>query len=94
MNKSILLIDTPENCASCQMENINLYDMSKGIVYCQLNKKQEISWENAKNGKPDWCPLKNVPEKRPEPHFTSETAYLLGVDKGWNNCIDEILKED
>lgn len=33
-------------------------------------------------------------EKKPKPHFTSETAYSLGVDKGWNDCIDEILKRD
>lgn len=66
MGKSILVIDTPEKCASCQMGNINLYDMSKGGVYCQLNKKEDISWENAKKGKPDWCPLRDLPEKRNE----------------------------
>ena len=63
MSKSILVLDTPENCASCQMSNLNLHDMSKCGVFCQLNKKEDISWKSAKNEKPDWCPLKDMPEK-------------------------------
>ena len=89
MSKSILVMDTPNNCASCQMSNINLYDMSKGGIYCQLNKRQDIPWENIKNGKPDWCPLKDVPEK--EDILDCLDNYDKGYYVGRNACIDEII---
>lgn len=92
MGKSILVIDTPENCASCPMGNINLHDMSKGGLYCQLNKKEDILWENAKHGNPDWCPLLDLPEKM------EQTTFPKGYSDGWNNgfnaCIEAILEEN
>lgn len=88
MSKSILVIDTPNNCASCQMSNINLYDMSKDGTYCQLNVRQNIPWENARNSRPDWCPLKDVPEKMTDENRWYSEDYAMGR----NTCIDEILK--
>ena len=88
MSKSILVIDTPENCASCQMCNMNLFDISKSDVQCQLNKNEDISWGKAETEKPDWCPLKEIPKKPDSPPINSE-SYVAG----WNDCIDEILKE-
>ena len=81
MNKSVLVIDTPNNCALCQMGN---YDMSKGGVYCQLNKKENISWKDAQKEKPDWCPLGDLPEKY--------EIVSMNFERGYNVCIDEILK--
>jgi len=78
MSKSILVIDTPACCGECPMS---------GTGVCR-----KWSMKEARTFPKD-CPLVEMPERRPEPHFTSETAYSLGIDKGWNTCIDEILKE-
>lgn len=40
-------------------------------------------------GKPDWCPLREVPKKLDYPPM-NESSYVAG----YNACIDEILKED
>lgn len=86
MGKSVLVMDTPDNCASCQMGN---YDMNKGGVYCQLNKKENILWEDSQKEKPDWCPLLDMPEKQTV-HCT-DTRHHRWSKNGWNSCIDRIL---
>lgn len=55
--------------------------------------------------RPDWCPLRELPEKKESDSFLieavkndcfdgtdSDTAYFNGKDAGWNACLDEILK--
>lgn len=61
-----------------------------------------IAQEDANNvGKPDWCPLKLVPEKLPE-EYEDKVKDINGdwitidsgtdsVAVGYNRCIDEIL---
>lgn len=80
MSKSILIIDTPENCTDCKFSEY------QGIV-CRaigLNKS------HSNPQKPDWCPLKELPEKkRYEP--LSEGNPVKAWSNGWNACLDEIL---
>lgn len=91
IHKSILVTDTPKNCTECPLE-IEICD-TEGKTLLNANICRGCGYRNMNSVvKPDWCPLKDLPEKRPEPHFTGETAYSLGIDKGWNNCIDNILK--
>lgn len=81
MSKSILVIDMPENCEKCKFSEF------RGIV-CRaigLNKSH-----NNTDNKPDWCPLRDLPEKANHPDYCDNGRY----DKGWNDCIDEILKGD
>lgn len=78
MSKSILVIDTPENCAKCPC----FLEVSTDC--CGVNGKDIGS-----NSKPDWCPLRNLPGKMSmenQPFFDS--SYVAGR----NACIDEILK--
>ena len=86
MSKSILVIDTPENCNECQFSAERLC----GNGRCTLNK--DCSNVIPKNCKPNWCPLLDSPEKK------EQTAFPKGYYDGWNNgfnaCIDEILKGD
>lgn len=42
------------------------------------------------NGKPDWCPLRDFPEKKTKNKYHND--YEKGVVDGFNSCVDEILK--
>lgn len=86
MSKSILVIDTAENCNECVLHALTENDYDKEF-YCVVNGK--IVEEFACNRtKPDWCPLRDFPEKSNHPDYCDNGRY----DKGWNDCIDEILK--
>nr|DAL18232.1 MAG TPA_asm: hypothetical protein [Caudoviricetes sp.] len=79
MSKSVLVIDTPENCRSCYLRGFTL-----NLQYCR-GKLKDIKDTSVK---PDWCPLKPLPEKN-----TTEndmTDYQCGMVDGRNQCIDEI----
>ena len=82
MSKSILVIDTPENCDECRLMREHFdhgYGWIKecigsGIDDCIVFKRKLE----------DYCPLKPMPEKE----------IVRGFDRyeeGWNDCIDEIL---
>ncbi len=81
MAKAILIMDDmPECCADC---------------YCgyferdtkELNLVCGATGEDANNaGKPDWCPLRELPEKANHPDYCDNGRF----DKGWNACLDEI----
>lgn len=82
MNKSILVVDTPENCEKCDM-------LSEGI-YCQAHKCDYVYDYIAENVKPDWCPLKYLPDK--EDILDCFDNYDRGYYVCRNAFIDEILK--
>ena len=82
MSKSVLVIDTPESCRSCYLRGFTL-----NLQYCR-GKLKDIKDVSTK---PDWCPLKPLPEKK---------EYIVPIDNveaqknviavGWNACINEI----
>lgn len=96
MSKSVLVIDTPENC----------YDCLFGTAYCgkleyagccelayRLNQDvilmTEEHYDRESKSRPEWCPLKLLPEKS-----TTEndmTDYQCGMVDGRNQCINEIV---
>lgn len=82
MSKSILVIDTPAKCNVCRFSDRDVDCIPE--EYCKAHKdEREII-----NGreKPDWCPLKEVPQKY-EP-------VSMNFERGFNSCVDEILKGD
>lgn len=76
MRKSILVIDTPENCAKCPCF------LETATDCCGVNGK-DIESRN----KPDWCPLQDMPERADHPDYCDNGRY----DNGWNDCLDQIL---
>lgn len=101
MSKSVLVIDTPENCVDCifcQEYGIG----SRKYAYCYAtNGDSENDMKlidcmyGYRQSKPDWCPLKPLPEKMKVTgiynyvHLEAEgkpSRYRLG----WNDCIDAI----
>lgn len=49
--------------------------------------KTKISKERA-----DWCPLRKLPEKKPE-EVPVAYSHFGAYNDGWNACIDEITGE-
>lgn len=87
MAKAILVMDEkPEDCTMCKFWN------SKDDE-CYATGIEELSL-NSEEAKPDWCPLRELPEKKEE--LSVEKYEFGGLGKafvsGWNACLDEILK--
>lgn len=70
MRKSALVIDTPENCYWCPFSCADGNDTDCG--YCELNGCltdaevliEEEYFDLESETKPEWCPLKPLPEKK------------------------------
>ena len=82
MNKSILVIDTPEYCRECPL---CAEDRQTYRDYCRIT--DDVIWSL---DKPDWCPLKPLPEKETNDRLVE---WGNGYKSGWNKCLDAILGE-
>lgn len=100
MSKPVLVIDTPENCLDCQF----CYELDEGVEACcsisdedkdtSLMKKIDCEYGYCQ-GKPDWCPLKPLPEKKEYVDPTSSAKAKKNIIAvGWNTCINMIVKGD
>lgn len=95
MSKAILVIDMPKCCKECDL-------IIHGTpVFCAI-KLKDIKTHDRYVEKPDWCPLRPMPEKKEELNLN----YILAEAKsreevadgvlmsfmidGYNACIDEI----
>lgn len=102
MSKSVLVIDTPENCVDCIFcQEFNT--RSREYAYCYAvngDSENDMKLINCVYGyrqsKPDWCPLNPLPEKikvtglyNGEYFKAKPPSYKIG----WNNCIDAITGE-
>lgn len=86
MSKAILVMDMPECCADCPCSFFER-DNPKLNLICGPEG------EEANNvGKPDWCPLRPMPEKVTETIDEEDIGkdYSEGTMDGWNACIDAI----
>ena len=83
--KSLCIVNTPNNCAEC-----DLGVKTDGKCFCvklgiQLKHPVQIR-------KHDKCPLKPVPEKMKNP-ATYETTSKSNYAHGWNDCLEKIIGE-
>lgn len=90
MSKSVLVIDTPENCIRCPLLN------SEDECTVQDDNANNVdSWDELMKG----CPLKPLPEKMKATGLYN-CEYFKAGDRppsykiGWNACIDEITGGD
>ena len=91
MAKAALVMDMPECCADCPC---SFFERDNPI----LNLICGVTQEDAYNvGKPDWCPLRELPEKRDtnnnKNHYISN-FWSSAKSVGWNACLDEIIKHE
>ena len=73
-------MDMPKNCSECPC----CY-----VPRCEVLEKS-LNTNEIYECKPDWCPLKEVPQKKNRTSVVGD--YLKGSVDGYNACIDEILK--
>ena len=91
MSKSVLVIDTPENCYDCpfgisycgELEYEGLCELAE-CLGCNEILMTEIYYDCESKSKPDWCPLRELPSKK------NWGEIFNGNVKGWNDCLREI----
>lgn len=83
MSKALLVMDMPKCCRKCDLM------FHAEPCFCSA-KLKEINSRDKFVERPDWCPLKPIPEKANHPDWCDGGRY----DKGYNACIDEILGSD
>lgn len=99
MNKSVLVIDTPENCYDCPFGTAYCSGIEY-VAYCELADcldydaflMTEEHYDRESKSRPEWCPLKPLPEKMIIPRGarnTDSSEYAFG----YNTCINEITGE-
>lgn len=74
MSKAILVIDMPKNCFHCKLQDWANCRIVKGC--------------HAGDTRPDWCPLKELPQKKEMQFLDDASEYHR---QGYNACIDDIL---
>lgn len=88
MPKAVLVIDIPESCPDCRF-------FESVWSECYAISEQYNRGVMTEEAKPDWCPLRELPEKMkvcgkyPQPDGITPSYKV-----GWNACLDEILKDD
>lgn len=93
MSKAILVIDMPSMCINCPCFKYEMNDT--GI--CCANVNDEKAYGLDIKSKPNWCPLKPIPQKQGVKSIEFIPQGRWGAYEnscfGWNACIDEILGE-
>ena len=99
MSKAILVMDMPSSCIDCRF----CREIDEGINACceimdepndnELCRMIDVSYPQEK---PDWCPLKPMPQKQDIYGKYNSEYYAQGGKSasykiGYNTCIDEIL---
>lgn len=95
MGKSVLVIDTPENCYDCpfgtaycgELEYVGYCELADCLDYDVILMTEE-HYDCESKSRPEWCPLKPLPEKSTIENDMMD--YQCGMVDGRNQCIDEI----
>lgn len=99
MSKSVLVIDTPKNCYDCPFgteycgdhEYEGCCELADCLDYDAILMTEE-HYDYESESRPDWCPLKPLPEKNKAPKVAD--GYELGYEDGWNKCLEKIAGEN
>ena len=86
MKKAVLLMDVPEKCLDC---NLCVLDMD-GSISCYYNKREICSNVGENNSRPNWCPLRPLPDRKEITETYKWEDRLPSFKCGWNWCLDEI----
>lgn len=84
MPKAVLVMDMPETCKDCSCKYPSYKDYA--LYDCAITGKT-IPIDGGRYGeKPNWCPLRELPEKANHPDYCDNGRF----DKGWNAYLEEI----
>ena len=84
MSKAILVMDMPKNCFDCRFQEMG---------FCEaVHSVGDMIPDDDLESKPDWCPLREMPEKLPLQGDVSDLQKMLEEMRraSWNACIDAI----
>lgn len=86
MSKAILVMDMPKTCYKCRLSNrLN----PEELILCDGKIVSDTS--TIFNLRPDWCPLRELSERKKPSKFTVspliEEQYSE-FDRGYNACLD------
>ena len=85
MSKAVLVMDMPEQvCQKCTL----CYETEDDEYLCCAVGKLVPD-----GAKPNWCPLRELPEKMPDLEHGYENVEKSIIRTGWNACLDAIAKE-
>lgn len=84
MSKAVLIMDMPECCRKCPL--CSIYEA------CMANKMKKTD-VNARKSKPDWCPLRELPDEHNIDATWVGEGWAL-FNKGWNACLDAVTGEE
>lgn len=85
MAKGIIVLDEiPEKCNQC---NFWFAKATVPVEYRCMGLQREITENELTKKKPDWCPIKPVPERANHENYCDNGRY----DKGWNDCLNKIF---
>ena len=97
MSKAVLVMDMPSSCEECPLLSVGRYCKGKEAPNVAVDSHLDKS-------KPDWCPLKPMPEKKDSMNLNSimekckdrdsimDSVLKQFIVDGYNACIDELLK--
>ena len=82
--KAILVMEIPESCAECPC-------CDECVEMCR-HMDSPIIEVNGECGKPDWCPLVPMLERKEEMTLKEavKETFKYGASCGWNACLDAI----
>ena len=86
MAKAVLIMNMPESCFGC---NFLYCDGDTNLDSCQAREKARPV-DSATYEKPDWCPLRELPEKR-ERGVGEHGERMFRA--GFNACLNEIMRQ-
>ncbi len=94
MPKAVLVMDMPESCKKCVFcRGLNACKLKKYLAGDRICTIYTVDKQIMEGGKPDWCPLRELPEKMPELKAGYEDISTSIRRVGWNACLDAIAKE-
>ena len=87
--KAILVVEMPSNCGECSIcASWQESAFSTREYWCPSMDNKDVE----PNKKPDWCPLKPMPEKMQVcGKYPQPDGIVPSYKIGYNACIDEIL---
>ena len=92
MSKAVLVIDMPSNCKDCNMSVLGI-EPHTGQMCFRCVHHPTIMVLPKETKRPDWCPLRELPEKMQVcGKYPQEDKIVPSYKIGYNACIDELLK--
>lgn len=97
MSKAVLVIDMPESCKDCDFQARNIRDNPICILCTESCLEQFRTKDEYKRigtdlrTKPNWCPLRELPEKKEVcGKYPQSDGITPSYKIGWNACLDEL----